>query len=142
MLGVILSGCAAAKVSDVISDKARGKGDRRVFAVSSEQAWKISNHILRDWMLSGAIEEHKEAGYLLAGAGGAGSGLDSAQVFIGVWIEPMDKNSTRIIAVSRGRVTNSLSSYEFCVRFDQAVAIIKSGGLLPKTMPPWPSTPE
>lgn len=131
----LITGCAGSNLSDIMSDKAKGKGDVRIFPVSSEKAWNISDLILHDWMGSNDIEKHKDQGYLLAKTDSGG--------LIGVWIEAVDEKNSRVTAISRRKssfqVTTPLNSYDFCVRFEQAVTIIKSGGLPPKTIPPWPA---
>lgn len=144
VFGIITSGCSYGTLADVISDHAKGKGKSQIYSVDSNQAWDIAKVILRQWMGADAIEEHKEEGYLLASAGPISTFLcDSDGGVIGIWIGHIDKNNTRVTAISRRKhpfdTYYPLSRDEFFVRFNQAVEIIKNGKILPITPPPRPT---
>ncbi|HWR59029.1 MAG TPA: hypothetical protein VN328_09095 [Thermodesulfovibrionales bacterium] len=127
----VLAGCAT--MSDVM--KAKNDGTAQVYPVDSEQAWEISRTVFR-WEGADAIEEHKADGYMLTSSG---MNLVSAGAVMGAWIDPVDKNNTKVTVVTKRRlstnIATTLTEATFHKRFAQAVDIIKKGQRLPITAP-------
>ena len=86
-------GCAT--MNDVVRAKAQGKGTSKVYRVNAERAWEISKAAFR-FVKTEAVEEHRSEGYMLARIGK--SSVSSGAV-MGVWIEPVDDDSTRVTVV-------------------------------------------
>ena len=137
ILGVFLAvsvwsvGCAT--MSDVIRSK--DKGTVQVYPVNEDQAWNIAKTVFR-WEGADAIEEHRAEGYMLTSSG---MNLITMGAVMGAWVEPVDKNSTRVTVVTKRRIATNiattLTESTFHNRFSQAVEIIKSGRSLPMTRP-------
>lgn len=126
-----LTGCAT--MGDVV--RARDKGTAKVYPVNTEQAWDIAKAVFR-WEGADAIEEHRKEGYMLTSSG---INLVSYGAVMGAWIEPVDKDNTRVVVVTKRRIATNiattLTETTFHKRFAQAVDIIKAGKSLP-VIPP------
>lgn len=126
-----LTGCAT--MGNVV--RARDKGTAKVYPVNTEQAWDIAKAVFR-WEGADAIEEHRKEGYMLTSSG---INLVSYGAVMGAWIEPVDKNNTRVVVVTKRRIAmniaTTLTETTFHKRFAQAVDIIKAGKSLP-VIPP------
>jgi hypothetical protein len=131
LLLALLGGCAT--MSDVV--KAKDEGTSTVYPVSMDPAWMIAKTVLR-WEGADAIEEHKDEGYMLTSSG---MNLVSAGAVMGVWIEPVDKDNTKVTVVTKRRiavnVATTLTESTFHKRFAQAVDIVKAGKPLPSVPP-------
>jgi hypothetical protein len=127
----LLSGCAT--MGDVVT--AKNEGTAIVYPVNAEQAWEISKTVFR-WEGADAIEEHKSEGYMLTSSG---MNLVSWGAVMGAWIEPVDKDSTRVTVVTKRRISTNLATTltenTFHKRFAQAVEIVKKGDRLPYNPP-------
>ncbi|MBI5198494.1 MAG: hypothetical protein HZA09_00555 [Nitrospirae bacterium] len=127
----IISGCAT--MSDVV--RAKDEGTAKVYPVNADQAWEIAKTVFR-WEGADAIEEHKSEGYMLTSSG---MNLVSMGAAMGAWIDPVDKNNTRVTVVTKRRIATNiattLTEATFHKRFAQAVDIIKSGKRLSSTPP-------
>ena len=130
-LFTLLGGCAT--MSDVVKEK--NKGTSEVYPVNSDEAWKIAKTVFR-WEGSDTIEEHKDEGYMLTSSG---VNLVSAGAVMGAWIEPVDRDNTKVTVVTKRRISTNLATTltesTFHKRFAQAVDIVKAGKTLP-AMPP------
>lgn len=128
---LLLAGCAT--MSDVM--KSKDEGTAQVYPVDAERAWEISRTVFR-WEGADAIEEHKADGYMLTSSG---MNFVSMGAVMGAWIDPVDKNNTKITVVTKRRIATNLATTltetTFHTRFAQAVEIIKKGQRLP-TAPP------
>lgn len=126
-----LAGCAS--MSDVLQSK--NEGTVNVYSVNEEQAWKIAMTVLR-WENAETIEEHRNEHYMLTTTG---VNLVSAGTLIGVWVEPVNDNDTKITVVTKRKmqtnVATGLTETTFQKRFSQAVEIVKSGNPLPVEPP-------
>jgi hypothetical protein len=126
-----ISGCAS--MSDVL--KSKDEGTVNVYNVNEEQAWKIAMTVLR-WEDAETIEEHRDENYMLTTTG---ANLVSAGTLIGVWVEPVNKNDTKVTVVTKRKmqtnVATGLTETTFQRRFAQAVDIVKSGNSLPLEPP-------
>lgn len=128
---VLLAGCAT--MGDVM--KSKNDGTAQIYPVDSEQAWEISRTVFR-WEGADAIEEHKADGYMLTSSG---MNFVSAGAVMGAWIDPVDKNTSRVTVVTKRRVATNLATTlteaTFHKRFSQAVEIVKKGQRLPYASP-------
>jgi hypothetical protein len=128
------AGCAT--MDDVVRVKESGsEGTTRIYPVTFEEAWDISKAVFR-WEGSDAIEEHKDQGYMLTSSG---VNLFSWGTVMGAWIEPVDKDKTKVTVVTKRRVTvnvaTTLTEGSYQKRFAQAVDIVKKGRPLPLHAP-------
>lgn len=127
-------GCAT--MNDVVRVKESGsEGTTQVYPVTFDQAWEISKAVFR-WEGSDAIEEHKDQGYMLTSSG---VNMFSWGTVMGAWIEPVDKQNTKVTVVTKRRVTvnvaTTLTEGTYQKRFAQAVDIVKKGEPLPRDAP-------
>jgi len=123
-------------MDDVVRVKQSGsEGTTRVYPVSFEEAWDISKAVFR-WEGSDAIEEHKDQGYMLTSSG---VNLFSWGTVMGAWIEPIDKDKTKVTVVTKRSVAvniaTTLTEGTYQKRFAQAVEIVKRGQPLPRIAP-------
>jgi hypothetical protein len=130
----LLSGCAT--MNDVVRVKEAGtEGTTKVYPVNADQAWDISKTVFR-WEGSDAIEEHRDQGYMLTSSG---MNLVSWGAVMGAWVEPVDKDNTKVTVVTKRRVTvniaTTLTESTYHRRFAQAVEIVKKGQPLPQIAP-------
>jgi hypothetical protein len=118
---LLTAGCATT-VEDLIRDQRAGVS--HVYQVNEEQAWKIAKKVflmegIQDW----EIEEDR------------GEHLINYIGVLGVWIFPVDEESTRIIAKKAATPCSPLPDLmdeeTFHERFGQAAEIIKAGKTLP-----------
>jgi len=86
-------GCAT--MSDVVRSKEQGKGTSKVYRVNADQAWEIAKTVFR-WEQTDAVEEHRSEGYMLTSSGESSSSWGAV---MGVWIEPVNDDSTRVTVV-------------------------------------------
>jgi hypothetical protein len=98
MMGFLLilvcaTGCAT--MSDVVRSKERGKGTSKVYRVNADEAWEIAKTVFR-WEQTDAIEEHRSEGYMLTSSGESSVSWGTV---MGVWIEPVNDDSTRVTVV-------------------------------------------
>jgi hypothetical protein len=127
----VLGGCAT--MGDVV--KAKDEGTSKVYPVNSEQAWMIAKVVFR-WEGADAIEEHKDEGYMLTSSG---MNFVSWGAVMGAWIDPVDKDNTKVTVVTKRRISTNvattLTEATFHKRFAQAVDIVKAGKTLPSSPP-------
>ena len=130
-LFALLAGCAT--MGDVV--RAKNEGTANVYPVNADQAWEIAKTVFR-WEGADAIEEHKSEGYMLTSSG---MNWVSWGAVMGAWIEPVDKDNTRVTVVTKRRiatnVATTLTETTFHKRFAQAVEIVKKGNRLPSNPP-------
>lgn len=133
--GLMIAGCAS--MSDVLSSKEDGTAV--TYPVNQDQAWDIAMTVLR-WEGCETIEEHKSQGYMLTTIG---QGFFSPGSLIGVWVDKVDANNTKVTIVSKRKeetsIATGLTEGTFHKRFSQALDIIKSGKELPVEAPPYPT---
>lgn len=134
MLAVISSGCST--MQDVVRVKEAGtEGTTKNYPVNENQAWEIAKTVFR-WEGSDAIEEHKDQGYMLTSSG---MNLVSYGAVMGAWVEPTDKDNTKVTVVTKRRVSmniaTTLTEGTFHRRFAEAVELVKSGKPLPASAP-------
>ena len=134
ILAVISSGCST--MQDVVRVKEAGtEGTTRNYPINENQAWEIAKTVFR-WEGSDAIEEHKDQGYMLTSSG---MNLVSYGAVMGAWVEPTDKNNSKVTVVTKRRISmnvaTTLTEGTFHRRFAQAVELVKSGKPLPASAP-------
>lgn len=131
LIASMINGCAT--MIDVI--KSKNEGTSVIYPVDAEQAWVIAKTVFR-WEGADAIEEHKSEGYMLTSSG---MNLVSYGAVMGAWIEPIDKENTRVTVVTKRRIATNivttLTETTFHKRFAQAVEIVKKGNRLPLEPP-------
>jgi hypothetical protein len=131
LVSLLFIGCAT------MSDVLKGKDDGTVssYAVNSDQAWEIAMAVLR-WEGCETIEEHRSLGYMLTTVG---ENFVSAGCLVGVWVEPLEPNNTKVTVVTKRKIQTNLATglteSTFHRRFAQAVAIIRGGKQLPPDPP-------
>ena len=127
----LISGCST--MSDVA--RAKNEGTAKIYPVNADQAWEIAKTVFR-WEGADAVEEHKAEGYMLTSSG---TSLVTMGSVMGAWIDPIDKDNTRVTVVTKRRIATNiattLTETTFHKRFAQAVEIIKKGGKLTSTPP-------
>jgi len=130
----LLNGCAT--MGDVVQHKEDGsEGTTKVYAVTDDQAWEISKKVFR-WEGADAIEEHRSEGYMLTSSG---MNLVSWGAVMGAWIEPVDKENTKVTVVTKRRISiniaTTLTEGTYHKTFAKAVEIVKKGQPLPIEKP-------
>ena len=100
LLLLILVGCANT-FGDLVRSKEEGKGTSRVYNVNVDQAWKIAKRVL-EWEGTGEIKENRSEGYMVINSG---STLSYKITLIGVWIEPIDKNQSKVTVITRAKTS-------------------------------------
>jgi len=100
---VCATGCAT--MNDIVRAKAEGKGTDRVYRVNVDRAWEIAEMVFR-FAQTDAIEEHRSEGYMLTSIGKSSISWGAV---IGVWVEAVDNESTRVTVVIKRRNPTELS---------------------------------
>jgi len=131
LLYLSIPGCAT--MSDVL--KSKNEGTVQVYRVRADRAWDIAVTVLR-WEGAETIEEHRKDGYMLTTVG---ENLVSAGSVVGVWVEPGNKDNTKVTIVTKRKmqtnIATGLTESTFHARFAQAVKIVRSGKPLPLEPP-------
>ena len=131
IVSFFLASCAT--MSDVL--KSKNEGTSQVYAINVDLAWETAMTVLR-WESCETIEEHRSSGYMLTTVG---QDFVSAGSLVGVWIESIDKENTKVTIVTKRKLQTNLATglteSKFHLRFNQAVDIIKSGKTLPIDAP-------
>jgi hypothetical protein len=111
------------------------EGTSKVYPVNTDQAWEIAKLVFR-WEGSDTIEEHRDQRYMLTGSG---MNWEFWGAVMGAWIDPVDKDNTKVTVVTKRRITiniaTTLTEETFHKRFSQAVEIVKKGQPLPRNAP-------
>ncbi len=100
---ICAAGCAT--TSDVVRAKAQGKGTSRVYPVNVEKAWEIAKTSFR-FEGQKEVEEHRSEGYMVARVG---ESTISSGALVGVWIEPVDDESSKVTVVIKRRNPTEIS---------------------------------
>jgi hypothetical protein len=131
LVSIWIAGCAT--MSDVVRSK--DEGTVQVYPVNADEAWEIARTVFR-WEGADAIEEHRKENYMLTSSG---MNLVSYGAVMGAWVEPVNKDSTKVTVVTKRRLSTNLATTlteaTFHKRFAQAVDIIKAGKPLPPSPP-------
>jgi len=135
----LATGCATGSMAKVLQEKQEGKARVQVYAVSIDQAWQITETILR-WEGAGTLEEHRDQNFLLTTkyTYAGNDGLDP-NLYIGAWLDPVDEGVKVSFAVSGPqritRFPEDDHEAAFHRRFRQAVSYLKAGEPLPVQAP-------
>ena len=128
---VFLSACAT--MTDVLKDKE--EGTVATYQIDKETAWDIAKTVLR-WENCETIEENKLSNYMLTTVG---QNFVSEGSLVGVWVEPLNDNETKITVVTKRKVQTNLATglteTTFQDSFSKAVEIVKAGKPLPIEKP-------
>ena len=134
----LASGCASLQdlYSEVIKAREVGnEGVSKVYPVAENQAWNITKAVFC-WEKTDEVLEHRDQNYVLTSTGMKMLAFGSV---MGVWIEPVDSDNTRMTVITRRRVPSDtftkLTAVTFYERFEQGVKIVKSGEKLPLIPP-------
>ena len=120
-------------MNDVVRAKAEGKGTSRVYPMNVERAWEIAKTVFR-YEGTEVVEEHRSEGYMVARVG---ESTISSGAIVGVWIEPVDNDNTRVTVVIKRRdpteLAVSITETDFHENFVLAwrINLIKKPGLKP-----------
>ena len=130
-LGLLLAGCAT--LSDVLKDKE--EGTVAIYKIDKDSAWDIAKTVLR-WEDCETIEENKLSNYMLTTVG---RNFISEGSVVGVWVEPVNDEETKITVVSKRKVQTNLATgmteSTFQESYAKAVEMVKSGKSLPIEKP-------
>jgi hypothetical protein len=118
LIGICLTGCATTR--GVVQSKERGKGTSKVYPVNTDEAWEIVKTVFR-WEETEDVEDHRAEGYMLARSGDS---LTSWGTVMGVWIEPVRKDKTKVTVVVKrknpGEILPPLTEASFHDDFEMA----------------------
>jgi hypothetical protein len=119
---LLIAGCAT--FVNLQADREAGKGATRTYAVSLDDAWRISRQVLR-WEGAEVIQEDRDAGSMLTPFPQTHGGV------AGIWVEPL-AGGTKVTVILRGGML-----YEgwLHMRFAQAVEMLNAGQPLTTTAP-------
>jgi hypothetical protein len=95
---LVLSGCANT-FSDLVRSKENGEGMSRVYKVNRDRAWEIAKRVTQ-WEGIGEIKENPSEGYMLIKSG---ADWYDKGTLIGVWIEPVDKDQSKVTVVTKAK---------------------------------------
>ena len=128
---IIFSGCAT--MTDVLKDKE--EGTVATYKIDKDNAWDIAKTVLR-WEDCETIEENKLSNFMLTSVG---RNFVSEGSLVGVWVEPINDEETKITVVSKRKVQTNLATglteSTFQESFSKAVEIVKAGKPLPVEKP-------
>jgi len=95
---LILAGCANT-FSDLVRSKEAGEGMSRIYKVNAQRAWEIAKRVTQ-WEGIGDIRESQSEGYMLIKSG---ADWYYKGTLIGVWIEPIDKDQSKVTVVTKAK---------------------------------------
>lgn len=130
---IMTSGCASLQdlKGDVLQARKSGEGAMKVYPVSADQAWDITEAVFR-WEKTDELEENRAENYVITSSG---IKMAAFGTVIGVWIEPQDLTNTKLTVITRQRgdccILTNLTAPHFFKRFEEGVAIVRRGGKLP-----------
>jgi predicted small secreted protein len=105
------------------------------YPVDKDRAWDIAKKVL-DWQGAGELEEHREQNYILTSTS---MNLISYGSVVGVWFDPIGKESTKVTVLTRRRVAINLApgmrESRFHDYYGYAVKEVKAGRTLPESSP-------
>jgi hypothetical protein len=134
----LASGCASLQELSgeiVKAGKTGNAGVSKVYPVNTNQAWDIARAVFC-WEKTDEIYEHRNENYMITSTGMKMVAFGSV---MGVWIEPVDADNTKVTVVTKRRVENDfftkLNEATFFERFEQGMKIVKGGKHLPVVPP-------
>jgi hypothetical protein len=134
VVGVLFSGCVR-DMADVIDAHERGEGSTKTYPVDYDTAWKIAIQVFR-WGGGGAIEEHKDEGYMLTMHSG---NLVTMGSVMGAWLKRLSSEETEVTVVTKRRMATNLATglteSTYHRWFAEGVRLTKAGKPLPRRAP-------
>jgi uncharacterized protein YceK len=130
---IMTSGCASLQdlKGEVLQARKSGEGAMKVYPVSADQAWDITEAVFR-WEKTDELEENRAENYVITSSG---IKMAAFGTVMGVWIEPADKSNTKLTVITKQRgdccILTNLTAPHFFKRFEEGVAIVRRGGKLP-----------
>jgi hypothetical protein len=118
---------ACTNMHDVVGAHDKGLGTAVVYPVSEQQAWQITNTILKIDRPSAPVDERRGEGYVLlkVSVSTLGSGT-----YIGVWVDPVSVTETKVTFVRKQRIASDTirawTSEGFHRDFKELVALVAS----------------
>jgi len=119
---LILAGCATT-FGDLVRSKEAGEGMSRVYKVNVDQAWEIAKRVSQ-WEGIGDIRENRTEGYMLIKSG---ADWYYKGTLIGVWIEPIDKDQSKVTVVTKARRSVDTMRRLSEVEFHKSFALFAEG---------------
>jgi hypothetical protein len=133
MLLIVFISVGCATMTDVLKDKEEGTS--AIYTIDKDIAWDIAKTVLR-WEDSETIEENKLSNYMLTTVG---RNFVSEGSLVGVWVEPVNEEETKITVVTKRKVQTNLATglteSTFQDSFAKAVEMVKEGKSLPIEKP-------
>ena len=131
LTAAIISSCAT--MTDVLKNKEEGTS--AIYSIDKDRAWDIAKTVLR-WEDCETIEENKLSNYMLTTVG---QNFVSEGSLVGVWVEPVNDQETKITVVTKRKVQTNLATglteSTFQASFSKAVEMVKEGKSLPIEKP-------
>ena len=128
---ILIVSCAT--MTDVLKDKEEGTAE--IYKIDKDTAWDIAKTVLR-WEDCETIEENKLSNYMLTTVGQT---FVSEGSLVGVWVEPITDDETKITVVTKRKVQTNLATglteSTFQESYAKAVKMVKDGKSLPIEKP-------
>ena len=130
-------GCAAQKSSENPREAHQaGKGVARIYDASLEQTWRAV-HVALKWSEAGKAEDHPAStgeSYVITNPD---TNQDAYNAQVGVWLDPMNSDKTRVSVVVLGPDNSMGGPNEEGLQKDigKVVAMIRSGEPVPEKRP-------
>ena len=119
---LILAGCANT-YSDLVRGKETGEGMSRVYRVDRDRAWEVAKRVTQ-WEGIGEIKENRAEGYMLIKSG---ADWYYKGTLIGVWIEPVDKDQSKVTVVTKAKRSTDTFRRLSEVDFHKSFALFVQG---------------
>ncbi|MDX1702234.1 MAG: hypothetical protein R3250_16525 [Melioribacteraceae bacterium] len=120
-------------MTDVLKEK--DEGTAAVYKIDKNTGWDIAKTVLR-WEDCETIEENRVSNYMLTTVG---QNFISEGRLVGVWVEPVNDEETKITIVTKRKVQTNLATglteSTFQESFSKAVEMVKAGKSLPIEKP-------
>ena len=123
VLAFLLVGGCATTFGDLVRSKEAGEGMSRVYKVNADRAWGIAKRVTQ-WEGIGEIKEDRAEGYMLIKCG---ADWYYKGTLIGVWIEPIDKDQSKVTVVSKARRNTDTFRELSEVDFHKSFAVFVQG---------------
>ena len=122
---LFVSGCATT-FGDLVRSKEAGEGMSRVYKVSPDRAWEVAKRVTQ-WEGIGEIKEDRAEGYILIKNG---ADWYYKGTLIGVWIEPVDKDQSKVTVVTKARRSTDTFRRTSEVEFHKTFAAFVEGAAI------------
>ena len=119
---LIFAGCATT-FGDLVRSKEAGEGMSRVYKVDADRAWEVAKRVSQ-WEGIGDIRENRAEGYMLIKSG---ADWYYKGTLIGVWIEPIDKDQSKVTVITKSRRSTDTIRRMSEVDFHKSFALFVQG---------------